>query len=187
MDATFLFPSRNLKLFAELSKTTLLASKWPNRTTRFAPGPSTFQFVSSISVIMWKRGLSLLSTSHRNINSPIFLQNHCPTINICAYAIRSWGARPLHLLTTREWEGVVGMTSNCLPTSVPVLPILLRAIFYALQYLFSFPPIVRLFYLTRCLHPYILLSSIQPGVLFTYDYPNPPQYTIKFFVVNLVT
>ena len=68
-----------------------------------------------------------------------------------------------------------------------VLPILLRAILYSLQYLYSFPPIVRLFYLTRCLHPYLLLSYIQPGVLFTYDYPNPLQYTIKFFAVNSIT
>ena len=152
-DATFLFPSRNLKWYAELSKTTLLASKWPNQTTRFAPGPSTFLFVSSIFVIMWKRGLSPLSMSHQNINLPIFLQNHCPTINVCAYAIKSWGRRPLHLLNTRECEVIVGTTSNCLPTSVPVLPILLRAILYSLQYLCSFPPIVHLFYLTRCLHP----------------------------------
>ena len=84
-------------------------------------------------------------------------------------------------------EVVVGTTSNCLPTSVPILPILLRAILYSLQYLYSFPPIVRLFYLTRCLHPYLLLSSIQPGVLFTYDYPNPPHYMIKLFAVNSIT
>ena len=45
---------------------------------------------------------------------------------------------------TRECEVIVGTTSNCLPTSVPVLPILLRAILYSLQYLYSFPPIVRL-------------------------------------------
>ena len=155
--------------------------------TRFAPGPSTSQFISSIFVIMWKRGLSLLSMSHRNINSPIFLPNHGPMINTCAYTIRSWGGRPLHLLNTRECEVVVGTTSNCLPTSVPVLPILLRAILYSLQYLYSFPPIVRLFYLMRCLHSYLLLSSIQPGVLFTYDYPNPRHYTIKFFVANSIT
>ena len=86
----FPIPSRNLRWYAERSKTTLLASKWPNRTTRFAPGPSTSHFVSSIFVIMWKRGLSLLSMSHRNINSPIFLPNHCPVINTCAYVIRSW-------------------------------------------------------------------------------------------------
>ena len=110
-----------------------------------------------------------------------------PMINTCAYGIRSWGGCPLHLLNTRECEVVVGTTSNCLPTSVSVLPILLRAILYSLQYLYSFPPIVHLCYLTRCLHPYLLLSSIQLGVLFTYDYPNPPQYTIKYFVVNSIT
>ena len=147
MDATFLFPSRNLRWYAELSKTMLLVLKWPNWTTRFAPGPSTSQFVSSIFMIMWKRGLSLLSMSHRNINSLIFLPNHCPVINTCTYAIRSWGGRPLHLLNMRECEVVVGTTSNCLPTSVPVLPILLRAILYSLQYLYSFPPIVCLFLL----------------------------------------
>ena len=45
-------------------------------------------------------------------------------------------------------EVVVGTTSNCLPTSVPVLPILLRAILYSLQYLYSFPAIVHLFLLS---------------------------------------
>ena len=146
MDATFLFPLLNLKWYAEPSKTMLLASKWPNLTTRFAPGPSTFQFVSSIFMIMWKRGLSPLSMSHRNINLLVFLQNHCPAINTCAYAIRSWGGRPLHLLNMRECEVIVGTTSICLPTSVPVLPILHRAILYSLQYLYSFFPIVHLFY-----------------------------------------
>ena len=48
-------------------------------------------------------------------------------------------------------EVIVGTTSNCLPTSVPILPILLRAILYFVQYLYSFLPIVRLFYLTRYL------------------------------------
>ena len=84
-------------------------------------------------------------------------------------------------------EVVVGTASNCLPTSIPILPILLRAILYSLQYLYSFPPIVHLFYLMRSLHPYLLLLSIQPGILFTYDYPNPPHYTIKFLVVNSIT
>ena len=153
MDATSLFPSRNLKWYAKLSKTTLLASKWPNQTTRFVPGPSTFLFISSIFVIMWKRGLSLLSMSHQNINWTISSQNHCPTINICAYMTKLWGGRPLHLLNTRECEVIVGTTSNCLPTSVPVLPMLLRAILYSVQYLHSFLPIVRIFHLTRCLHP----------------------------------
>ena len=139
--------------------------------------PSTSQFVSSIFVIMWKRGLSLLSMSHRNINSLIFLPNHCPVINTCTYAIRSWGGCPLHLLNTRECEVAVGTTSNCLPTSIPVLPILIRAILYSLQYLYSFPPIVCLFYLTQCLHLYLLLASIQQGVIFTHDYLNPHHYT----------
>ena len=45
-------------------------------------------------------------------------------------------------------EVIVGSAPKCLPTSVPVLPILLRAKLYCLQYLQSFPPIVHLFYLT---------------------------------------
>ena len=49
-------------------------------------------------------------------------------------------------------EVIVGSAPKCLPTSVPVLPILLRATLYFLQYLQSFPPILHLFYLTRCLH-----------------------------------
>ena len=57
------------------------------------------------------------------------------------------GGHPLHLLNVRECVVVVGMTSNCLPTSVPVLLILLRAILYSLQYLYLFPPIVCLFLL----------------------------------------
>ena len=149
----FPIPFTKLRWSAELSKTMLLALKWPNRTTRFVPGPSTSQFVSSIFVITWKRGLSLLSMSHKNINSPIFLPNHCPVINTSAYAIRSWGGRPHQLLNTRECEDIVGTTSNCLPTSVPVLPILLSAMLYSLQYLYSFLPIVCLFFLTQCLHP----------------------------------
>ena len=153
VDATSLFPSRNLKWYAELSKTTLRASKWPNQTTRFGLGPSTFLFVSSTFVITWKRGLSLLSMSHQNINWPLFLHNDCLAINICAYVTKLWGGCPLHVLNTRECEVIVGTTSNCLPTSVPVLPILLSAILYSVQYLHSFLPIFRLFYLTRCLHP----------------------------------
>ena len=53
----------------------------------------------------------------------------------------------LHLLNTRECEVIVGSAPKCLPTSVPVLLILLRAILYCIQYLQSFPPIVRLFLL----------------------------------------
>ena len=87
----------------------------------------------------------------------------------------------------RECEVIVGTTSNCLPTSVPVLPILHRAILYSLHYLYSFLPIIRLFYLTRCLHPKLLLLSIQPGILFTYDYLNPPEYKTKYFLVNSIS
>ena len=90
-------------------------------------------------------------------------------IHTCMYAIKLWGGHPLHLLTMRECEVIMGLLPKCLPTSVPVLPmcevivgslpkclqtsvpvlpVLLRAIVYFLQYLQSFPPIVRLFYLT---------------------------------------
>ena len=127
---------------------------------------------------MWKRGLSPLSMSHRNINLLIFLQNHCPMINTCAYAIRSWGGRPLHLLNTRECEVIVGTTSQ--------LPFLSSQ--YCLeQYCTPYNIYIRFhlsfvyFYLTRCLHPYLLLLllSIQLGILFTYDHPNPPEYKTK--------
>ena len=53
---------------------------------------------------------------------------------------------------------------KCLPTSVRVLPILLRAILYLLQYMHSFPSIVRLFYLKRHFHPYLFVANIQPGL-----------------------
>ena len=43
------------------------------------------------------------------------------------------------------------------------------------------------FYLTRCLHPYLILLSIQLGILFTYDHPNPPEYKTKYFVVNSIS
>ena len=55
---------------------------------------------------------------------------------------------PVMMVVGSGCEVIVGSASKCLPTSVPVLPILLRAILYCLQYLQSFPPIVRLFYLT---------------------------------------
>ena len=100
-----------------------------------------------------KELITLLNMSHQNINLPIFLRNLCPGTNTCASVTKLWGGHPLHLLNTRECEVIVGTTSNCLPTSVPVLPILLRAILYSVQYLHSFLPIVHLFYLTRCLHP----------------------------------
>ena len=72
-------------------------------------------------VTVLKRGSSQLSMSCRNISLPIFLQNLCPTINTCAYMIKSWGRRRLHLLTMRECEVIVGLSPKCLPTSVPVL------------------------------------------------------------------
>ena len=147
MDVTFRSPSRNLKSSVILSKTMPLVLKWPNWTTRFAPGPNTFQFISFIFMTMSKRGSSQLSMSHQNISLPTFLHNLCPVINTCAYTIKSWGGRPIHLLNTRECEVVVGSSPKCLPTSVPVLPILLRAIWYFLQYMQSLQPIIHLFYL----------------------------------------
>ena len=111
-----------------------------------------------------KRGSLPLSMSHQNISSLTFIQNLCPAINTCPYMIKSWGGHPLHLLTTRECEVVVGLLLKCLPTSVPVLPILLRAILYFLQYMQSLPPIIHLFYLTQCFHPCILVSNIQLGL-----------------------
>ena len=189
MDATFRFPSRNLKWSVILLKTTLLVLKWPNRITRFAPGPNTFQFISFIFMTMSKSGSSQLSMSHQNISLPTFLQNLCPAINTCTYAIKSWGGHPLHLLTTRECEGVVGSSPKCLPTSVPILPILHRAILYFLQYIRLFPPIIHLFYLMQCFHPYIYsLVTSDRDYLFTSIYgtpPNLPQYTTKYSVDNL--
>ena len=138
--------------------------KWPNQTTRFTPGPNTFQFVSSSFVTMSKKDASQLSTSRQNISSLIFLLNLCPVINTCAYAIKSWGGRPLHLLNARECEVVAGSSLKCLPTSIPILPILLRAILYFLQYKQSFLPIVRLFYLMQCFHSYLFTINIQPGL-----------------------
>ena len=139
------------------------------------------------SMTMSKKGSLKLSMSHLNISSPIFLCNLCPMINTCASAIRLWGGRQLHLLNTSECEVIVGSASKCLPTSVPVLPILLSAILYCLQYMQSFPPIVCLFYLTRCFHSELFVPIIQPGLYtFTYDYPNLPQNMTKFSVDNSV-
>ena len=146
---TFLFPSQNLKWFVILLKTMSLVLRLPNRITRSAPGPNTFQCGCFTFMITLKRGSSQLSMSHQNISLPIFLQNLWPMINTCTYAIKSWGGHQLHLLTTRECEVIVVPLPKCLPTSIPVLPILLRAILYFLQYIQSFPPIVHLFYLTR--------------------------------------
>ena len=126
--------------------------KWHNRTTRFVPGPSIFLYAFFTFVTMLKMGTLKSSMSRQNISLPIFLPNLCPVTNTCASMIKLWGGHPLHLLNTRECEVIMGSASKCLPTSVPVLPILLRATLYYLQYLHSFPPIIRLFYLTRCLH-----------------------------------
>ena len=112
--------------------------------TRFAPGPNTFQYIYFIFMTTLKRGSSQLSMSHQNISLLIFLQDLCPMIDTCPYAIKSWGGRQLHLLTTRECEVFVESSPKCLPTSVPILPILLRAILYLLQYMQSFPPIIHL-------------------------------------------
>ena len=179
VDVTSRFPSRNLRLSAIHLKTTLHVSKWPNWTKRFVPGPSIFWCDFFTFATTLKKGSSKLSMSRQNISSLIFLRNLCPVTNICASVTKLWVGHPLHLLNTRECEVIVGSAPKCLPTSVPVLPILFRAILYALQYLYSFPPIVRLFYLMLCLHPYLFLVSIQPGILFTYDYPNPPEYKTK--------
>ena len=84
-------------------------------------------------------------------------------------------------------EVIVGSAPKCLPTSIPVLSILLTAILYSLQYLYSFPPIVCLFYLMCCLHPCLILLSIQPGILFTYDHLNLPEDKTKSFVVNSIS
>ena len=147
VDATSQSPLQSLKWSAVLSKITPLVLKWPNRTTRFVPGPNIFQFAFFTFVTTLKKGSLQLSMSHQNISSPIFLRNLCPMTNTYAYAIKSWGGHPIHLLNMRECEVIVGSSSKCLPTSVPVLPILLRAKLYFLQYMQSFPSIVRLFYL----------------------------------------
>ena len=135
-----------------------------NQTTRFAQGPNTFQHVYFIFVTRLKRGSSQLSMSRQNISLPTFLPNLCPAIITCTYVINLWSEHPLHLLTMRECEVFVGLSPKCLPTSIPVLPILLRALLYFLQYMLSFPPIVHLFYLTRFFHPYLFISKIQPGL-----------------------
>ena len=104
------------------------------------------------------------------------------TIHLLPYAIQM-----TNQAYNASCEVIVGSAPKCLPTSVPVLPILLRAILYSLQYLYLFPPIVCLFYLMQCLHPYLFLVSIQPGILFTYDYLNPPEYKTKYFIVNSIS
>ena len=70
-------------------------------------------------------------------------------------------------------EVIVGPYPKCLPSSIPILPILLRAILYFLQYMQSFPPIVHLFYLIRFPILYIFVSNIQPGSPIYLWYPNP--------------
>ena len=81
-----------------------LVLKWPNQTTRFTPGPNTFQYGYFTFMTTLKRGSSQLSMSRQNISLLIFLQNLCPAINTCTYVIKSWGGHPLHLLTMRECE-----------------------------------------------------------------------------------
>ena len=76
------------------------------------------------------------------------------TIDV-AHDLKIFSVTTLGLIKTSFYalcEVIVGSAPKCLPTSVPVLPILLRATLHCLQYLQSFPPIVHLFYLTRCLH-----------------------------------
>ena len=154
--------------------------------SKFCQGPNTFQSAFFTFVTMSKKGSLELSMSHQNISWPIFLRNLCPVTNTCGYAIKSWGGHPHHLLNTRECEVIVGSASKCLPTSVPILPILLRAILYFLQYMQSFPSIVRLFYLVRFFIPIYSLLSSNRDYIFTNDYPNLPQNTTKFSVANSV-
>ena len=85
-----------------------------------------------------EKGSLKLSMSHRNISLPIFLRNLCPMTNTCASMIKLWGGHPLHLLDTRECEVIVGSASKCLPTSVPVLLILLSRSFILLNTMFTF-------------------------------------------------
>ena len=152
---------------------------------KIRPGPNTFQCSCFTFMTTLKRGSSQLRMSRLNISLPIFLQNLCPMIYTCAYAIKSWGGFQLHLLTMRECEVTAGPSLKCLPTSVPVLPILLRAILYFLQYMQSFSPIVCLFYLTQFSILYIFISTIQPRSPIYLWYLNPPHCTTKFFIDNL--
>ena len=73
VDVTSQFPSRNLEWFVVLLNTMPLALRLPNRTTRFAPGPNTFQYDCFTFVITLKRGLSQLSMSCQDISLLIFL------------------------------------------------------------------------------------------------------------------
>ena len=57
MDATSQFPSRNLTLSAVLLKTSPRVLKWPNWTTRFAPGPSIFLCTFFTFVTTFEKGL----------------------------------------------------------------------------------------------------------------------------------
>ena len=61
-------------------------------------------------------------------------------------------------------EVVVGSSPKCILPSIPVLPILLRAILYLLQYMQSFPSIIRLFYLTQHFYPYLFATNILLGL-----------------------
>ena len=79
----------------------------------------------------------------------------------------------------------MGPSPKCLPTSVPVLPILLTAILYFLQYIQSFPPILCLFYLMQFYIPYLFVSNNQLGLPIYLWYPILHQHMTKFNIVNL--
>ena len=89
--------------------------------------------------------------------------------------------------TTRDYlaspllvcEVIVGTTSNCLPTSVPVLPILLRAILYSVQYLRT-PPTYK------CPHgrPCYFLSTNWPTVIYGSKYFFPNIFIFLFFLYS---
>ena len=151
----------------------------PNQITRSAPGPNIFQYVCSTFATILKRGLSPLSMSRQNISLPIFLQNLCPAINACAFAIKLWGGRQLHLLT-RECEvmwdvGPSPLTLN--DVSQLPFPSLPKAILYFLQYI---APFVRIFYLTRFYLSYLFVPNIQPGLHIYLKFPILHQHTTKF-------
>ena len=187
VDVTSQLTSRNLKLSAVHLKTTLHVLKWLNRTTRFIPGPSIFLCDFFTFATTLKKDSSKFSMSRQNMSSLIFLRHLCPMTNTCASVTKLLGGHPLHLLNKRECKVIVGTTSNCLPTSVPVLPILLRAILYSLQYLYSFPPIVGLFLLSAMFASLINMFVHPTGNSISYGHPNPPEYKTKYFVVNSVS
>ena len=119
LDVTSQFPSRNLKWFVVLSKTMLVVLRLPNRTTRFAPGPNTFQYGCFTFVIMLKRGLSQLSMSRL----PIFLQKPLPRDQYIRlrHQIMGWTSTPrgsVKLLWDRYLNNVSQLpfpsSQNCL-------------------------------------------------------------------------